>query len=240
MSALAAIALRECLAQYRTPTGWLIAALFLLLTGAVFTANTLVPGEPASLRYFFGPAAWLLVVIAPAISMRSLAEEARTGTIEPLLTGPSSDPVVVAGKHLGAVAFLLTLFVPSLIYPLLLAWASDAPLDPGPIVAGYLGLALVGSTYLALGLVVSALTDSQTLAFLAAFLTLIGYLIVTGPIADRLPTGLGTLAASAAVQPRLADFAKGVLDLGSVAAFLAVQLALLAAAWAALDARRWR
>ncbi|MEM7756281.1 MAG: ABC transporter permease subunit [Planctomycetota bacterium] len=240
MNAAAAIAAREFLAHYRTASGWLIAALFLLLTGAVFTANTLVPGEPASLRYFFSPAAWLLVVIAPAISMRSFAEEARTGTIEPLLTGPATDPEVVLGKHAGSVAFLLSLFLPSLLFPLLLAWAADAPLDLGPIITGYLGLALVGSTYLALGLLVSALTDSQTLAFLAAFLLLTGYLIVTGPTAGQLPAPFDRMAAAAAVQPRLADFAKGVLDLGSLVAFGAIQCALLAGSWAAIDARRWR
>jgi len=234
------IASREFAAPYRTASGWLIAALFLLLTGAVFTANTLVPGEPASLRYFFGPAAWLLVVIAPAISMRSFAEETRTGTIEPLLTGPASDIEVVLGKHLGNVAFLVSLFVPSLVFPLLLAWASDASLDLGPIFSGYLGLALVGSTYLALGLVVSSVTDSQTLAFLAAFLLLTAFLIVTGPMSERLPSWLGTLAAKVSVQPRIADFAKGVLDFGAVITLAVIQAGLLALGWAALDARRWR
>lgn len=240
MSPVLAIALRELAALYRTPSGWLIAALFLLLTGAIFTATTLVPGEVASLRYFFAPAASLLVVIAPAISMRAFAEEIRTGTIEPLLTGPVSDPVIVLGKHLGAVAFLATLVLPSLVYPAVLAWAADAPLDPGPVASGYLGFLLIGSTYLALGLIVSALTESQTLAFLASFLFLAGYLILTGPLAARLPAPFDAWATAAALQPVTADFAKGVVDTGSVLALITVQGSLLAIAWAALDTRRWR
>jgi ABC-2 type transport system permease protein len=226
--------------MYRTSAGTLICALFLVLTGAIFVATTLVPGEPASLRYFFAPASALLVVIAPAVSMRTFSEEARAGTIETLLTAPAQDWAIVLGKYLGSCLFLASVFAPTLVFPAALWWAADAPPDPGPIVTGYLGLLLVGSTYLALGVLVSSLTESQTLAFLAAFLVLIGYLVATGPLAPRLPAPLDAFAANASIQVIVSDFAKGVIDTGSVLTLLGVQGSFVGLAWASLDSRRWR
>ena len=103
-------------------------------------------------------------MVAPAIAMRLMSEEFRAGTIEPLMAAPISDWAIVIGKYLGGVAFLLTLLAPTLLYVALLEWLSDP--DYGPILAGYLGLTLLGMLYIAVGLLVSSLTRSTVVALL--------------------------------------------------------------------------
>ncbi|MCA9298925.1 MAG: ABC transporter permease subunit [Phycisphaerales bacterium] len=106
-----AIALREYRSLFRLPVGWVVIALYLALAGVVFAFLTLVPGEVGSMRVFFGFSGWLLLPVAPAISMRLLSEEYRAGTIETLVTSPASDASIVLGKYLGAASFLATMIL---------------------------------------------------------------------------------------------------------------------------------
>ena len=99
------IARRELSAFFVTPVGWIVIALFLCLTGFLFAQGILTLGQPASLRSFFDETLIMLFFIAPAISMRLLAEEHRLGTIESLMTCPVSDAQVVVGKWAGALGF---------------------------------------------------------------------------------------------------------------------------------------
>ena len=193
------------------------------------------------MRYFFGVSAWLLLPVAPAVSMRLLSEEMRAGTIEPLMTAPVSDASVVVGKYLGAAAFLAAMFVPSLVVPAILAMAADPRPDAGPIVAGYLSLVLLGLLYLAAGVLASALTSNQTLAFLATLLGLLLVLLVTTVGAENasLPEWAQRVLASLSLSRRVADFAKGVIDTGHVVFFLGGTVWLLVLAVAALGSRRW-
>src|SRR5207244_13521406 len=101
MRGATAIATCELGSYLRQPAGWIIIALYLLLSGLVFGFAVLSPGEPASLRFFFTSSGWLLLPVAPAISMRLIAEELRSGTIESLLTSPLSGPALVLGKFFG-------------------------------------------------------------------------------------------------------------------------------------------
>lgn len=238
--ALLTIALRELRAYYRLPIGWVVTALYLFLSGIVFTMRTLEPGAPATMRYFFAAAASLLAVIAPAISMRLFAEETRAGTLETLMTAPVSDAQTVLGKYLGAACALALIIAPTLVYVALLFRLADPPPDPGPIVAGYLGLLLVGLLYLAVGTLASAITSSQTLAFLGAFLALIGHLLLTDEVAQRLPPPWGAWASATSINARTADFAAGVIDLAHIGFFLAWTAWILLLAVLVQQARRWR
>jgi ABC-2 type transport system permease protein len=235
------IARREYGAFFRVPLGWIVAALFLFLSGVVFVKSTLTPGEPASMREFF--AFWwrVLIVISPAISMRLLAEEHRTGTIDPLMSSPVSEASIVAGKYLGALGFLVTCLAPTLVYVAVLMGLARP--DPGPIIAGYLGVVLLGMLQLALGVLFSALTSSQTLAFLATLFTLIlvesGSVWLAGVLPPP-PSPWGGVALSFSMDLRIADFAKGLIDTGHVAYFIVMSLWLLALAAVVLRTRRWR
>lgn len=238
MSATIAIATRELRAFFRLPVGWVVLALYAALTGAVFVMDTLRPGEPATLRAFFATAGVLLMGVAPAISMRLFSEELRTGTLEPLLTAPVSDLALVLGKYLGSVLFLIALLLPTLAFPITLALVSDPKPDPGPILAGYLALLLLGSLVLAVGTAASAMTSSQTLAFLATLIVLLAFTLTTSRLPSELNPRLGEALARWSPTTRLRDFARGVIAPSHAVYFLALAAVALSVAWGAVAGRR--
>ncbi len=237
-----AIATREVGSLLRLPVGWVVIALFAFLSAVLFVNGTLAPGQPATMRYFFSSASWLMLAIAPAVSMRLVSEELRSGTVEPLRTAPISDAAVVWGKYLGAVAFLALMLAPTLVLPVVLWGVSDPRPDPGPVFAGYLSLMLVGMLYLSVGLLASSLTSSQTLAFLGALMFLVLMMVLTGVVsqAQATPGWLARALAALSVQARARDMAKGVIDTGAVVFFLAGSGWFVLLATAALGSRRWR
>jgi len=240
--ATVAIATREVGSLLRLPVGWIVIALFVFLSAVIFVNGTLIPGQPATMRYFFASASWMLIPVAPAISMRLISEELRSGTIEPLRTAPLSDSAVVWGKFIGAVAFLGLMLAPTLALVAVLVAVGDPKPDPGPIVAGYLALILVGMLYLSIGLLASTLTSSQTLAFLGTLMFLILMMVLSGIVATSggVPEWLGRALVAIGVQGRVRDMAKGVVDTGSVAFFIGASAWFVLLASAALSSRRWR
>lgn len=233
------IAAREFRSYFRIPLGWVAMAFYLFLAGVIFAERILLPGEPASLRYFFAISGFLMLPVVPAISMRLLSEELRSGTIEPLMTSPVSDLSIVLGKYVGAALFLAALLAPTTLYALALFAVADPQPDPGPIVAGYLSLILLGMLYLAVGTLASALTSNQTLAFLGTLLFLLLMLLLTSDVI-RAPAIFDPLIASLAIGPRLTDFARGIIDTSHVVFFLAASAWFLILAFVALETRRWR
>ncbi len=232
-----AIAVREYSSLFRIPLGWIVIALFLALSGILFS-RVVQPGEVASMRLFFGIWWSLLVVLAPAISMRLLSDELRSGTVEPLLTSPVSEASVVAGKFAAAVMFLCTMLAPSLLYVLVIASLSSP--DFGPIASGYLGIVLLGMLYLSVGLLASSMTSSQTLAFLG---TLFALLLIDASARvgkDVAPSWAVQVLNAMSPSLRIDDFAKGVIDTGNVAFFLVVTFWFLALTTIVLQSRRWR
>ncbi len=233
-----AVAIREYSSFFRTPLGWIVAALFAFLSGVTFTSGTLIPGEPATMRAFFGEWWGLLLVICPAISMRLFSEEIRAGTIEPLMTSPRGEASIVAGKYLASLAFFATTLAPTLLFVVLLGWLSKP--EYGPIVSGYLGLILLGGLYLAAGTLISAITASQTLAFLATLFALMLVEFGSQRLALVAPAPLDRLVAGLSANARMADFAKGVLDTSHIGFFVAASAYLVALASLSLRVRRWR
>lgn len=231
---------RELASLFRVPVGWVVIALYLLVTGVVFQLFTVRPGEVASMRSFFELSAMLLFVVAPAVSMRLFSEEFRSGTIESLMTAPVGDLAMVTGKYLGAVAFLVAMLAPTLSYVGVLALIADGRLDPGPIVAGYASLLLAGMMYLAVGTLISTLTASQTLAFLGTFLALLGLLVGPGLAGPRVPEPFSSWVFALSIGRRVEDLAKGVIDLAHLAFFLGLAGFFLMAAYVSLSSRRWR
>lgn len=241
MDRACAIAAREFRSYFRLPVGWVVIALYLFLTGIVFAASALTPGEPATLRSFFVASGFLMLPVIPAVSMRLLSEEFRSGTAEPLMTAPVTDAAIVVGKYAGAAAFLVALHLPTLVYPAVLAWASDPPADPGPIAAGYLSLLLLGMLYLAVGTLASALTANQVLAFIGTLLVLLlAQLVTSDRVAGRMPEPVARVVLRLALAERLDDFAKGLVDSVHVVFFLSASAFFLVLAVVALASRRWR
>jgi ABC-2 type transport system permease protein len=238
MSRAWAVAAREYAAFFRLPLGWVVIALFICLSSIFFTRASVVPGEPATMRDFFGMWWGLLLVLCPAISMRLFSEEHRAGTIETVLTAPVSEAALVAGKHLAGVMFLLTMLAPTLAYVGLLSWLASP--DPGPIISGYLGLALLGSLYLAVGCLASSLTASQTLAFLATLFALLALDILPRQIAGALPPAAGRFVYNISPSLRLGDFSRGLINSSHAAYFILLSLWFLGVCAVILQSRRWR
>ena len=233
------IARRELASFFAIPLGWVAIALYLFLTGGVFSLMILNPSTAATMRPFFSVSAWLLLPVIPAISMRLFSEEFRSGTIEPLLTSPVSDAAIAVGKYLGALGFMVLMLAPTLAHVGVLVWLSNPAPDAGPIVAGYASLVLLGMLYLSIGLFISSLTSNQTLAFLGTLFAILLLLLATTLGADRLPEVMRPLLYAAALTPRIADFAKGVIDTSHVVFFVSCSAWFVLLTIVALQSRRW-
>ena len=238
MSRALTIALREYQSFFRIPLGWVVIALFFCLSAVFFAQRTLIPGNPAAMRDFFGVWWGLLLFVSPAISMRLLSEELRTGTIEPMLTAPAGEWTIVFGKYAAAVGFLVTMMIPTLAFVGVLAWLSRP--DYGAIGAGYLGLLLLGMLYLAVGMLASCITNNQTLAFLATLFVLFLLDLAPTRLAAQVPEPWAGLLFKLAPSYRVTDFARGLIDTSTLAFFLLGSFWFVALAAVTLQSRRWR
>ena len=238
MRPLLTIALRELASYFRAPIGWVVVAAFVFVSGLTVAFTTLRPGEPATMRDFFALSHWLLLMIAPAISMRLFSEEIRSGTIEPLMTAPVSDWQTALGKYLGGVLFLLVMLAPTLGHVALLEWVADP--DYGPILAGYCGLLLVGVLYLAVGLVMSSLTANQMAAYLGTLFFFLVLLFATSQGARLAGPPWDSYLMAAAPGARIDDFARGVIDTRHAVFFLGISAFFVVLGVVSLESRRWR
>jgi ABC-2 type transport system permease protein len=240
MTGVLTVALRELLGLFRVPVGWVVLALYLFLTGVLFSLTGLEAGTPASLRGVFGASVILVVLVAPAVSMRLVSDELRTGTIEGVLSAPISSLGYVLGKYLAGLGFVVLLVLPMLVHALVLREVSTPATDLGPVLAGMLSLVLLGSLCVSVGLLASSLTESQTLAFLGTVLALIGWILGTTVAPAYAPAWLAEWLSRGSIGRRIDDFARGVIDLGHVLAFVSVSCWFVLAAGCAVEARRWR
>jgi ABC-2 type transport system permease protein len=242
----AAIAWRELLSLFVTPLAYVVGTLFLLLQGWNFALLLRVLNDPLAapgpvMQFFFGGSFfifWLPVLfVCSTISMRLLAEEKKQGTLEALLTAPLSPAQVVLGKFAGALAFYASLWLPTAIFYVLLRGASVQP-DPGPIVSGYLGTMLVGASFLALGLLTSALTRSQLSAAIGSFVTCT-IVLLAGLLVDQVESEpLAAALASTSLLTMMQELAQGIVDGRWLWLHGAVVVVSLAAAVVVVDPRR--
>lgn len=242
------VARRELAAYLVSPVAYLVATLFLVVQGYSFwlflsILNTRPVQHGAVMQYFFGGTVlfWLFVMfLAAVITMRLVAEERRSGTIEPLLTAPVAEASVIVGKYLAALGFYAALWLPTLLYVILLrAYSPEgAAPDPGPVAAGYLGTLLVSSSALALGLLFSTVTRNQILAAVLSFVTL-AMLLLLGPLGRMV-----SWAPAAAVFRyidlfgQMEDFGRGIVDSRRFVYHLSIAAVALFAATRALAAGR--
>lgn len=242
MSPMLTIAKREFRSYFDSPLAYVVICLSYLALGVFFF---MIGGfwqvDRATLqRMFEYVPIGLSLLVVPVVTMRLMAEERRSGTLEMLITLPVRDSDVVLGKYLGALGLVLVLILATALYPLLMfKWPwSLGPLDMGPIFTGYLGLLLFSSAAVALGLLVSSLTDSQAVAFFITFFLLLT-LWFSGSIADSMGGLDATLIGYVSFQSRLAGFTRGLIDTRNVIYFLSVTALALVVAFRALERRKW-
>ncbi|MEP6801167.1 MAG: ABC transporter permease [Acidobacteriota bacterium] len=169
-----AIVGREWRAYFFSPLAYVILSAFLLVNGIIFYAILSYLSAPGAGRgqalilLFTNTYFWIFnLFVVPVIAMRLFPEERRSGTIESLLTAPVSETEVVLGKWFGALGFFLTLWAPTLLYVVFLR--SQTRIDVGPVASGYLGVALLGAYFLAVGTFASTLTKNQIVAAILCF-----------------------------------------------------------------------
>lgn len=237
MTRALAIARRDFASYFLTPVGYIVTAMYLLFTGGFFL-YAFRQGEVTTLRPVFEYGTWVLLFVGPAVTMRMLSEESRTGTFEMLLTAPVREWEVILGKFAAAKMFLLVMLMPTLLY--VAALEMHGRPDYGELLCGYLGVLLAGAAYIASGLLASALTLSQLVAFLSALF----FWLVLGVGTKLLPPYLSESWAKIVVRfdpdLRLRDFAIGLIDTSNVVFFAAFTVLFLVGAVKALESRRWR
>ena len=232
-----AVAWKEIQVFFTNPMAYIVGLIFLGVTGFFFTLDLGDPFPEASLSNFYQGATLILILLAPALTMRLLAEEQKLGTIELLLTSPVRDWEIILGKYLAAFGFLFVMIALTTYFPLLLFWFAEP--DPGPIYSGYIGLILYGSAALSIGILTSTLTSNQIIAFVvAAGLLLLLFFIDTRVDAV---TGLwATLLSEIGMRSHFNDFARGIIDTKHVVYFLSITALFLFFSIRALESRRWR
>jgi ABC-2 type transport system permease protein len=245
VSAIFALLRREWEAYFRTPAGWAVTTLFLALQGLVFWLFLRMLASPDAppggvMEWVFGGTMmyWIaLALLATVAPMRLVAEELRSGTIEPLLTAPVTAAEVVIGKWLAAVAFFATAWVPTLAYVVYLR-ASGASPDPGPIAAGYLGTLLLGAATMAVGLAASAATRNQLVAAALSFVVFFVALLVGALEGQVRSPEMAGVVRRASLFRLMEDFGHGIVDSRHVVLLAVVTALALCGAIALLSRLR--
>jgi len=244
------IAKREYQLYFSSPVAYMLAFFLLLVLGFFFYYSLQIAASPIGMQQGYVPGvdiilqpmAVMLVLFIPALTTRLLAEERRLGTIELLMTAPVRDWELVLGKWLGAFLLLLTFLAITIIYPMVLNQLVDPGIDQGPLITGYLGLALLCAATVAVGVFISSLFNNQ----IAAFATTMGVVIflwwiigVIGQVASQTgsPADLATyLDYSGHFYNNLM---RGVLDLRDLVYYLSITTVSLFLSAVSIETRRW-
>ncbi len=242
------IAKREYNHYFISPIAYVIAFLILFVIGMLFAINIYFFiqnafqsfGQTPEVTIITGAFGFLLVLSMPAITMRLLADEARMGTLELLLTAPVRDFELVAGKWLGAFLFMLTILAITLVYPLILNSLVTPGIDQQLAISSYLGLMLVIASFLALGVGISAVFTNQIAAL---FVTLITFVLLSWLIG--IPAQVLQGSASGVFQyldmsSHYDALSTGSIKLSDLVYFFSLIALGLFTGTTAIEVRRWR
>lgn len=217
------IARRELHSFFDSLLAYIMIIAFLGFTGFftwIFGRGDIFFRGEASLDAFFAVAYWTLFFFIPALSMRLVAEEKNTGTIELILTKPVSDWQFVFGKFLSV--FLLIVISMALTLPYYITVASIGPIDHGAVWTGYLGILLMSAAYISIGVFASSLTSNQIVSFLLALLIGIFFHLLFGMIAQNFTGLLGDVLNWLSISTHYQSITRGVVDSKDLIFFLSI------------------
>lgn len=240
MSTLLTIAKREFRSYFDSPLAYVVICLSFFGLGLMFFMGFWEIGRASMQRLFEYMPAGLSIVVVPVVTMRLMAEERRSGTLEMLITLPVKDSDVILGKFLGAFGLVLTVILASIAYPIMMfqvPW-SLGPLDMGPVLSGYVGVTLFAAAAVAVGLLISSFTDSQAISFFITFFVL-GTFWFAANLADRFLGGASNVLHYISFQSRLEGFMRGLIDTRDVVFFLSITVLSLMISFRALERRKW-
>jgi ABC-2 type transport system permease protein len=211
-----AIAYRDLQSLFFSLRAYVVITILMLLFGIFFYLH-LSEAKEATMREMFQLMNFLFLFIIPIITMGSLADERRAGTLELLLTCPVSRFHVVAGKFLAAATFFTIVVALTVQFYGLMA-LSGRP-DPGPVLSGYVGILLSGYLFVAVGIYASSLTKSPLVAALISYAALLSCFIVSS-IPNQFSKTVADLIAQVGITQRIAPFERGLIQTSDVLYFL--------------------
>jgi ABC-2 type transport system permease protein len=240
------IARREYKLFFISPVAYVVAFFFMILLGYFFysalrdaiiqaTYQPYVPG----VQIVISPMVTLLLFVMPAITMRSISEEMRMGTMELLLTAPVKDWELVVGKWLGAFLFMLTLLAVTWIFPIVLNFLVKPGIDQGVLLSGYLGLVLMVACLVAIGVFISSLFNNQLVVFMINLAIVLVFWLVrpasnsTGGLGNQILTYLNFI-------DHYMNFYQGTIDLSDIVYYLSMTSLALFLGTISVEMRRWR
>ncbi len=231
---------------FSTITGYVVVVVFLLANSLflwIFPGDTnVLDSGYASLDTFFMMAPWIFLFLVPAVTMRSFAEESRSGTLELLFTRPLTDIQIVMGKYFAGLILVLVSLVPTLVYVLSVWMLGNPPgnLDLGGVWGSYIGLFFLALVYVAIGIFSSSLTDNPIVAFIVAvllsFVLYIGFDFLSSMDTFR---QINFLVIKIGINEHYKSMSRGVIDSRDILYFLGVIALFLWMTRFVLQSRRW-
>ncbi|MBL7923116.1 MAG: gliding motility-associated ABC transporter permease subunit GldF [Bacteroidia bacterium] len=227
--------------------GYIVIIVFLLTIGLflwIFPDSSFnIPGAGyANLDSLFALTPWVYLLLVPAITMRLFSEEKKSGTIELLLTRPLTEMQVVTAKYLAGVVLLIFSLLPTLIYYLSIYRISlpAGNIDSGSIWGSYIGLLLLGSGFVAIGLFASSLADNQVVAFIISFFFCLVFFRGFESMAGLFGLGkASTLVFNLGFNAHYLSLSRGVVDTRDIVYFLSVILFFLFLSRMVIESRKW-
>lgn len=236
MRAVWTIARRELRSLFDHPTGYVLLVVFVVVNNFLFFRQAYLMGV-ASLRPMLDLLPWILLFLVPAVTMRSLADDTRTGTLEVVLAQPVMELEVLAGKYVGQVLFIWFALALTIPIPLLLSLGAD--LHAGVVVAQYVGAALLVAGLCGVGLWTSSITRNQITAFIVGVAVMFPLILVgLSPLIVGLPPALGAIAQNLGVLSHFQNITRGVIDLRDAVYFMTLAAVFLTFAYLALMSRK--
>jgi len=227
---------KELRSFFDSPIAYIVITIFLLISGWFFFSDLFLVNQ-ASLRNLFNIIPFIFMFFVPAVTMRLISEEKRSGTIEILLTLPVKNYEIILGKFLAGLMLIFVAVILTLVYTLTLSGLGD--LDFGSVIAGYVGLIFLGATYLSIGVFTSSLTQNQIVAFITSFVIIFA-LYMLDKVLIFLPSFLSSFFEYLSVDYHFSNISRGVIDSRDVIYYLSLIFFFLFLAVKALESRKWR
>ena len=226
---------KELRSYFNSAVAYVVIVVFLAIVGWFFTSSLFLVNV-ASMRTMFEVVPVVFLFIIPAVTMRLLSEEKKSGTIELLTTKPLSDTEIVLGKFLAAWALVGLALLPTLLYYITLA--SLGTIDNGPVIGGYFGLMLMAGVYVSIGLFASSLTDNQVVAFILGFIFVFA-IYMLDKVLFYVPEWMTTTIEFLGIDYHLSNIARGVIDSRDIIYFFSMLGFTLLLSVGSLQRRNW-
>ena len=226
---------KELRSFFNSPVAYIVIIVYLVILGWFFTSNLFVNGQ-STLRTVFEMTPFLLLFFAPAMTMRLISEEKKSGTLELLMTKPVKEIEIMIGKFLAAWSLYFFTLLPTICYYITVTIIGS--LDLGTVIGGYVGLLLLGAVFLAISLFGSSITENQVVAFIVSFLIVFA-LFLLDKVLIYLPNSLATLFEYLSVDYHFSNIARGVIDSRDIVYYLSAIGFSLYLGTIVLEKRRW-